>query len=550
MNKLLACFLIFASLSAHAVVDMKNANYNNSWIDIIAPGSGYDLRITRSYNSRSLYSGLFGFGWNSDLETSLTPTPEGNIKLTEFGGGAEIIFAQQGYGKKEIQKSVQEIISKIKSTQPGKYDAKYLASLSEQLIEDTDMRAKYARQFGISSPIKPGATFYANGREVETIVHNKTYYTRTMGDGSSMRFSLQGQLIAIYDKNGNYLKFIYEKNQIRELVDNNGRKLSFKFYPNGKVKSITGPNNLSSEYKYKNLDDLSYVKNGWNNVYTYEYDDLHNLTKANYPDKTFIALTYDKNKDWVTSFRDRQKCIEKYSYETSKSDPQNHYWSTVTKTCGKETVAKNRFEFWYKNRFDGQSYLSRVLTNTNGNITDISYHEIFGRPISIRRNSQRMTFAYYPNGLVKSKATDKAQLDFKYDPKIKKISEVTTYLINTKGKRSKSKITQFRYDNRGNLTFAQNSDGQKITLTYDNRGRIASITDQAKKLVKISYEERLGKPSVVTRPGVGTIRVSYKANGDISKVDSKEGPTVAVQVASTFNNLLDIIAPATNEIYL
>ena len=39
-------------------------------------------------------------------------------------------------------------------------------------------------------------------------------------------------------------------------------------------------------------------------------------------------------------------------------------------------------------------------------------------------------------------------------------------------------------------------------------------------------------------------------NGEILKIDSKEGPTVASQIASTFNNLLDVIAPATQELYL
>lgn len=86
-------------------------------------------------------------------------------------------------------------------------------------------------------------------------------------------------------------------------------------------------------------------------------------------------------------------------------------------------------------------------------------------------------------------------------------------------------------------------------MTYDNKGRIATITDQAKKVVKIEYEDRFGKPSVVTRPGLGTIKVTYKPSGEINKVESKEGPSVAMQVASTFNNLLDVVAPATSEVF-
>jgi YD repeat-containing protein len=141
-------------------------------------------------------------------------------------------------------------------------------------------------------------------------------------------------------------------------------------------------------------------------------------------------------------------------------------------------------------------------------------------------------------------------MNFEHNNPYKKVSQVRTDYFNQKGKKTSSRLTQFKYDPRGNLVFAQNSDGQTVSMTYDGRGRIATIIDQAKKVVKIEYEERLGKPAVVTRPGLGTIRVTYKSNGEINKVDSKEGPTVAMQVASTFNNLLDIIAPATQELYV
>ena len=130
------------------------------------------------------------------------------------------------------------------------------------------------------------------------------------------------------------------------------------------------------------------------------------------------------------------------------------------------------------------------------------------------------------------------------------MATVKIVFSNDKGKVVSSRQTAFRYDAKGNLAYAENSEGQKINLTYDPKGRISTITDQAKKVVKIDYEERFGKPSVVTRPGLGTIKVAYKPNGEILKVDSAEGPTVASQVASTFNNLLDVISPATQELYL
>jgi len=251
----------------------------------------------------------------------------------------------------------------------------------------------------------------------------------------------------------------------------------------------------------------------------------------------------------VTSFTDRQKCLENYKYEFSEKDPKMHYWATVKKTCGKEVVNESKHEFWFKNRADGQVYLQRVASTVNGNMTDITYHEVFGKPIAIRRNNDQANFEYFANGQVKRKSTNLASFVYDYDKSSRKVASVMVSYLNDKGKVAQTKKTEFRYDNKGNLNWAANSDGQKIQMTYDNRGRIASITDHAKKVVRITYEDRFGKPSVVQRPGLGTIRITYKSNGEIDKVASNEGPTVAMQVASTFNNLLDIISPATAEIY-
>jgi YD repeat-containing protein len=543
----LSVSIIFASLFANAIVDMKNANYSNTWVDIEIPGSGYELKISRTYNSRSLINGIFGFGWCSDFETRLEKTAEGNLKLVECGAGQETFYYPREFSKKDIDKTISSIATRMRESK--KFEDRALKQLIEQMASDADLRAQYAADYKVAVPVKEGTQFFANGREVESIVLAKGFYTRTLPDNSSMRFSLEGRISYIYDKNGNFLKFDYDKDSIKEVVDNNGRRLSFKFYSNKKVKSIVGPNGITAEYKFANLDDLASVKNGWGNSYAYEYDDLHNLTKASYPDNTSIVLAYDRKNDWVTSFTDRQKCVESYKYEFSETDPKMHYWATVKKTCGKDIVNESKHEFWFKNRADGQAYMQRVSSTVNGNITDISYHETFGKPVSIRRNNDVSGYEYYANGQVKKKTTNLASFTYNYDTTSKKVASVAVAFLDQKGKVVQNKRTEFKYDGKGNLTYAANSDGQKIKMTYDPRGRIATITDHAKKIVKIDYEERFGKPAIVQRPGLGTIKVSYKANGDIDKVASNEGPTVAMQVASTFNNLLDIISPATAEIY-
>lgn len=546
----LAWTSLLLTVSAHAVVDMKNANFSQAWVDIEVPGSGYDMRVQRTYNSRSLFNGIFGFGWCSDFETRMNITAEGNLKITECGAGHELFYSPRELARKDVEQTIQKIVSKMKEEKAVGRNEDFYKKLTVELLEQDVRRAQMAQQYSVLIPIKEGTKFYANGREVEHIVFQKTFYTRNLQDGSSQRFDTKGRLTHMYDKNGNFLKFEYDKDNMTQVMDNNSRRLSFKYFPNRKVKEIVGPNSIKAEYKYKDLDDLVWVMDGWKNSYSFEYDELHNLVKANWPDKTMISLKYDTKKDWVTSFTDRKKCVETYTYELSKENPKGNYWSTVKKVCGKEIVANNRYEFWYKQRADGEWILTRVQSDVQGNLTDITYDDVTGKPTAIRKNQERIAFEYYPNGLVKTKASGVFKQSFKYDSTHNKVSEVLTDFFNAKGDKTGTRSTTFQYDKKGNLTYAQNSDGQKVNMTYDARGRIASITDQAKKLVKIQYEERYGKPSIVTRPGLGTIKVVYKPTGEIERVDSKDGPTVALQVASTFNNMLDIISPATTDIYL
>lgn len=552
--KILFLLLTLLPLKALAIVDMKNANYADTWIDLIAPGTGYDLRVRRTYNSRSLFNGMHGFGWCSDFETKLDITAEGNIKLTECGGGLEVDFTPRNFSNREINKTINQVISAHKKATPGISD-KNLLKFKIHLKEDGNARSYYAKFYGIKVPVKVGTKFYANGREIEHIHLSKNEYIRYLSDNTIQKFNVKGQLTYVSDKNNNHLKLKYNKSGLLKTVrDNNGRQLTFSYYPSiNKVKSISGPDGLVSTYKYKG-DDVAEVTNAWKHHYQFKYDDLHNLTQISFPDKTTKLISYNQDKDWVTSYTDRDLCVETYDYKSKTDDPKNHYVSSVKKKCGKETVVTASYEFWHKVRKDGLKYLSRVKTIYGSQVTDITYHPMFGRPTKIRKNGVQTDFQYYKNGLVRSKeirsrkGTEK--VFYEYKNKFKKISAVTLAKFDLKGKQKKKFSTAFKYNSRANLTHAKTSSGQTLLLSYDRNGRISKIKDQSKKTVKIKYESRFGKPSFVERPGVGSISVSYKPNGEIKEVKSKEGPAVAVQVANIFNNLLEVISPATEELSL
>ena len=127
MKIFLFCFLFFISLTTQAVVNMRNGSYMESWVDFVDPQAGYEYKIQRFYSSRSLFDGLFGYGWCSDIETRLDILSNGTIDLTECGGGLKVTYYPGNFDLRTPEKTSDSIIRKLKTA--GKIKEKMLINL-------------------------------------------------------------------------------------------------------------------------------------------------------------------------------------------------------------------------------------------------------------------------------------------------------------------------------------------------------------------------------------------------------------------------------------
>jgi YD repeat-containing protein len=557
LRPIFAAIILFTTVQATALVDMKNANFSDYWVDLVIPGNGFDLKITRNYSSRSLFSGIFGFGWCSNLETSLTITMEGNLVMNECAGGLSVSFYPANYNTKIINDSVNRVIALLKKKQPDK-TKKFFLDLADQLRSDHKLRTELAGEVGVKIIGVKDTVYLANGKEIDRITFDGTYYVRNLPDGTAQKFDSKGHLVFIYDRAKNYMKIHYTNDIPAQVIDNAGRKLSFIYGPEKKIKQIVGSNGLMVNYKFSG-ENLTNVTNAWKNSYIYNYDSNHNLTRIQFPDGTAKKISYVESKDWVKEFVDRDGCVESFDFILSADNPKDHYSSTSAKVCKGKTVSKSRFEFWYQMRPDREKYLNRVYTERNNDLLDIFYHQDFGKPISVRRNGDVTTLQYTPTGLVKTKTVawntpqpddnQRYTLAFTYDTN-NHIVETNADYFNKAGKLIKKRKTNFQYDSQGRLASARSSEGQFVKITYNLLGLIAGITDQAKKDILIEYDKVTQKPSTITRPSVGSIQLSYGAAGEIKKVRNKGGPSVNTQVYATFNNFLDMVGPASSELNL
>lgn len=377
---------LLAVLSGPAVgmVDMKNANYSDSWTDVeveLTPDALFD--IERTYNSRSLHDGMFGFGWCSELETTFTMGGEGEIVVTVCGSGLRETFYPASAGEGGSKRYYNRSKSGFIDVKPDGYEWTTSVGLRQ-------------KNRGMGCPPS-----YRAVRRYDNLWRTVAVTIRGIG--------------------GYHVTYHGGKREVDQVTFDTGEVLSFQYYSNGKVAKIeSNKNGKGSEYRYSRDGDLIRVKNWWGNTYSYMYDGWHNLTRIDLPDHTYKALTYDVERDWVMSFRNRDGCLEEYQYsngvfaggarnkavsrendgETSRGPeglesptqappPQYLDYSAVfTKTCDGKVVTSGIYSFRHATDKGGR-YLERVATRINQVNNEIRYHRKSGKPIEVTRSDVR-----------------------------------------------------------------------------------------------------------------------------------------------------------------
>ena len=529
------------SVTSYAGVNLKNGNFYISYTDIVVPGGGQKLEMTRTYNSKSTEVGWFGFGWGNIFETKLSASADGCVVIQEHGGGAKTRFCPESAVDAEVAaKKVVDAMRK-KSTISDK-NAEQLIS---RLKNNAELRHAYAKQFGVQSSIAAGTKLFSNERGIQELTKTKDGYVRTSNDGKTETFSDAGKLVEIKNKNGYAVSFSYKNNQLHSIKDSKAKQLFFEWYSNGRVKHLWSAGDKKAFYKY-NDKDLVFSKDVEGNEYEFQYDKNHNLTKVIYnPNRKkgekedSMAMTYESKTFFISSITDRNGEVTSYKYDSNPKNPNDHYWTLVTKKGFSGQPVTNRYEYEIKTKPDGSRYTYRVNTVINGVDTETIYSECCSLPLKIKRGNQVTSFDYNEKGLLTKKSSTRGEyVEIEYDKKLNKISKV----INKEG------WTQFKYDKKGNLVTAQNKSGQRVLLVYDSKGKITKMVDakkneKEKRVLSFKYNS-MGKPVEIMMEKVGKINVQYDNYGEIKRVESKAGSKMALQVTQAFQNLLTIVKPA------
>jgi YD repeat-containing protein len=242
----------------------------------------------------------------------------------------------------------------------------------------------------------------------------------------------------------------------------------------------------------------------------------------------------------VKSLKERDGTLNEYDYVLDPKDRGHLTVSVQVKDAEAKPISKQKYDYYFKYKPDGEEWTYKLVSDSDGEVTETVYNECCGLPLQIKRGGEETSFAYDTKGRVVRKSTPSEVTDLSYDAKAGKVSKV---IRNSKIDKKFSSWSEFQYDERGNLVFAKNSESRGVKLFYDGTGRIKTLVDQDRRRLDFKYDQN-SRPVEITDPKLGTIKVSYKNSGEIDKVDSAAGQKVAVQVTTAFQNLLEIIRPA------
>lgn len=531
---------------ARANVSLQNGNFNVGYTDIVYTG-GFEPKVERVYNAKTGFKGIFGWGWGSEFEVYLQVSGDGSVVVNEYGGGAENVFVAPGHPTKvELE---EEVALLVKAR--GKSDAEvapYRARLlADGVFRNDEWGAMLKEKKVPPREVPLGTELLSDRFSHQSVTRTPEGFVRTFDNKRVELYDVQGRLVRVTDPNNHFLQFTRDsQGRIAAFEDDAGRKISFSYTKKGLVSGLVGTDGKTTRrasYRYDARDDLIYSKDVDGNVYEHIYNARHNMTEIRYGDGTTMVMGYhskDRNEN-IATVKERDGTITAYSYFTDPVDDSHTFIAVEVSDREGNVISDSKYEYYKRVTVDGREVTERAITTLDGDRTDTTYMPRCGVPLRIEHNDEVTVFEYDARCHVTFKSTPTETTRLTYDEKAGKVTRVER---QTKGSKE-TWWSAFRYDDRGNLIHAENSNGTQLALEYDGFGRIAVLrqTKPSATVLKFTYN-KASKPIQIEAEGLGSIHIRYTPNGEIEKVDSDAGRTIALQVTSSFQSLLDVIRPA------
>jgi RHS repeat-associated protein len=534
----------------HLPVNCATGNFTHTFTDLAIPGRAVPLSLTRTYNSlMASTKGIFGYGWTSSYEMSLSFNALGDATVHQEDGSQGTFLSD---GKGGLVPPARVLGTLVKNPD-GTYlltrrgQQKFTFSATGQLLSESDL----------------------NGN-VTTLSYNGSAQLQTVTDPALRTFTfsyLNGLVSSVSDSANRSVSYGYTGGQLTSVKDANGGTTLFGYDPTNDLTTWTDPradgtliNTYDGQGRVKVQQDFS----GYKTLFSYGSTSLAgvatntstspngNVTQETYTNGMLTSITkgfgtsyaatwsyaYDPTLG-VSSITDPGTHVWTASYDpngnqTGTQDPLGNTTSAVYNSLDEPTTVTDQNLNATTNVYDASGNLqtvTRVLKSTGQKqvttythndpshpgdvtaITDPNLHtwrftyDIYGDLTSTMNAlvlGDKTTFSYSCSGTPAQGCFSNIGLLYsQVSPRGNAASAspalfTTSYTYNTFGEPMKvtdalGHSTLYNYDGNGNKIFAQDANGNRTTYEYDPDNH----------------------PTQVDRPGTTPIKSSYDGDGNL-----------------------------------
>ena len=498
-------------------VNVATGNYSFSVTDLIITAPGFEVNISRTYNSKDdRATSSMGRGWTFGFEGSMKDdTTNANLTVVKLPNGSVQVFVKNSDGTYTANDSHSTLV---------KQGNTHVLTTSDQ----------YAYGFNASG--------YLN------------YMQDRNGNRLTIEFDAEGKVKTIIDTVGRKFIVGYTNGYLKTVTDPNGRVIMYGYDAQNRLDTVTDPSNrIIAKYTYDNAHYLNSIRNGNNTLLegiTYNHAagvDQHKVIKTTNAYGNVSVYSYD-NVNSKTTIKDLLgltivKWYDTAGYVVKSQDPEGLF---TTVEYYLDAGAYNKFgeEKVISDRYGNRTVYER---DSSGNITKI-----------INPDNSFRSYQYddYNNLIMESDELGN-RTEYVYDAdKVKLINKIQplngtavysesvnpdAFAITTYTYYSNQEASRLGYKANGLLKSEIDPEGNEVSYAYDAEGNKVSVTTAEGHTTTFEYNE-IGWLMSQTSPLGYQTRYDYDKSGRLVRTVQEGGETNVVSY-DTLGRVIQTVTP-------